>query len=145
MFKLKKIWLALLVLILGLYADSKGENFNSEEYPIREIPEPSHWVDPEGRQPTPFNQTRDYQVYISSLDKREPNERRVYRAPRSGYSHTDIYVIVDELIYSSIINSLNQYKTNLGNSGFSVGIHLCTNCTSADVRQLAFHDGRSKD
>jgi len=136
MFKLKKGWLGLLVLISGLYSNSKGEVSYNEAYPLREKPEPTRWVDPEGRLPTPFNQTRDYQVYISSLNRMEPNETRLYPAPRPGSSNTDIYVVVDESIYSSITDSLNQYKTNLENSGFSVAIHLCSGCTAGDVRSL---------
>ncbi len=113
MFKIKRMWLTLLVLILGLYINTKGETLPNEEYPSRQKPKPSRWVDPEGRQPTPFKKTRDYQVYISSLDKMEPIETRIYPAPLSGPSNTDIYIIVDESIYSSITDSLNQYKTNL--------------------------------
>ena len=136
MFKIKRMLFSLLVLILGLYINTRGETLPNEEYSPRQRPKPSRWVDPEGRRPTPISQTRDYQVYISSLNKMEPNETRLYPAPLSGSSNTDIYLIVDESIYSSITDSLNQYKKNLENSGFSVAIHLCSNCTPADVRSL---------
>jgi hypothetical protein len=66
MFKLKNTWLTLLVLILAPHINDKREIVHGE-YILRKKPEPTLWVDPEGRRPTPFNQTRDYQVYVSSL------------------------------------------------------------------------------
>jgi len=109
---------------------------NTLDFVIRERLEiePSRWFDPEGRRPTPFKKTRDYQVYISSLNKTEPIETRIYPAPLSGSSNTDIYIIVNESIYSSITGSLNQYKTNLENSGYSVAIYLCDDCSPVGVR-----------
>ncbi|MGC8949403.1 MAG: CARDB domain-containing protein, partial [Thermoprotei archaeon] len=125
----------------------------------------TRWIDPEGKQPTPFNQTKDYKIISSkinalniqpslkilpvktTLQNYEKNVRKgEITKPQLTLlppSTKLIYLLVEDTIYNDIADYLNQYKTDVEKSGFTVEIYLCDACTPTEVRSL-FQAGLSR-